>query len=182
MIAVQISCLTGAGEQDCKLCIVPVKVKSKKGNVIVEPYALELWTMAQEKFVECSIVSDLEVAGLDGGVYCDLPGTYTQQRIPVSRSNIPRQQYLSKWPYLHEVHLPEIELFIGFNVPRAQEPSQDGGPYAVQTVLGWTVNGPLSGGSDCEQSSVTANRISVVSLVELRKQQFHIDFPECSYE
>lgn len=83
--------------------------------------------------------------------------------------------------------LTDVELLIGLNVPRALEPvkvipSEDGEPYAVQTMLGWTVNGPLSGGADCEQPSVTANHISVVKLDELWKQQFQIDFPECSHD
>ncbi len=39
LVVVQTSGLTGAGKQDCKLSIVPVKVKSKKGHKIVETYA-----------------------------------------------------------------------------------------------------------------------------------------------
>lgn len=61
-------------------------------------------------------------------------------------------------------------------------PSEDGGPYTVQTLLGWTVNGPMSGEADLKQPSITVNRISVVKLDELWKQQFQLDFPECSYE
>ena len=62
------------------------------------------------------------------------------------------QEDIQKWPYLHNVRLPhidaEIGLLIGNNVHEAFEPwkviqSQSNGPYAVKTVLGWTVNGPL---------------------------------------
>ena len=216
LVAVQTSGLTGAGEQDCKLSIVPVKVKSKKGHKIVETYAfldqgssasfcttslmnrlgitgrgtrILLRTMGQENIVRSCIVPDLEIAGLGSGLYCDLPDVFTQQKMPVSKRNIPQQQDLIRWPHLHEVHLPEIdsdvELLIGLNVPRALEPikvipSEDGGPYAIQTILGWTVNGPLgTGGADCEQLSITANHISVVRLDELWQQQFQLDFPEC---
>lgn len=219
LVTAQTSGLTGAGEQDCKLSIVPVKVKSKKSHKIVETYAfldqgssssfctirllnklnisgrgtkIFLHTMGQEKVVRSCIVSDLEVAGLDSGLYCELPDVLTQMKMPVSRSNIPQQQDLFRWPYLHEVNLPEIdadvELLIGLNVPKALEPikvipSEDGGPYAVQTMLGWTVNGPLgTEGGDCENLTVTANRISVVTLDELWKQQFQVDFPESSQE
>lgn len=50
-------------------------------------------------------------------------------------------------------HLPEIkaqvELLIGMNMPRAIEPlkviqSVGDGPFAIKTMLVWTVNGPLS--------------------------------------
>lgn len=44
----------------------------------------------------------------------------------------------------------EVELLIGINAPRVMEPIQvicsvNNGPYAIQTSLGWTVNGPLRG-------------------------------------
>lgn len=188
--------LTGAGNHDCKLPIVPVQVKSKKGNKTVVTYAfldqgsaavfctaglmnklnltgrktrILLRTMGQEKVVSSYIVSGLEVAGLDDDNYCELPNTYTQESMPVHRGNIPQQKDLQGWPYLRHVHLPEIdsdiELLIETNVPKALEPLQvirsiNDGPYAVRTMLGWTVNGPLkedSGdGMDCahpEQST-----------------------------
>lgn len=56
------------------------------------------------------------------------------------------------WSHLKHIHLPqvdeEIELLIGTNVPKALEPlevvcSANDGPYAVRTLLGWMVNGPL---------------------------------------
>ncbi|KAJ8366529.1 hypothetical protein AAFF_G00350830, partial [Aldrovandia affinis] len=60
--------------------------------------------------------------------------------------------------------------------------SVDDGPYAVRTILGWTVNGPLRGGSDTmetnKRTEVTANRISVAKLEELWQLQFKQDFPD----
>ena len=208
LVAVQSSGLSGAGNHDCKLSIVPVKVKSKKGHKIVETYffldqgsscsfctsslmnklnvsgrgtKILLRTMGQEKLVGSCIVSDLEVAGLESDLYCDLPVVFTQKIMPVCRSNIAREQDLVRWPYLRGVHLPEIdadiEHLISLNAPRALEPikvipSEEGGPYAVKMLLGWTVNGPMSGEADLEPPSISANCISVVRLDELWKQQF----------
>lgn len=88
------------------------------------------------------------------------------------------------------MHLPEIDsdvdILIDLNVPRTLEPvkvipSESGGPYAIRTILGWTVNEPLlADGSECAQPTVTANHISVTRLEDLWKQQFQVDFPECS--
>ena len=59
---------------------------------------------------------------------------------------------MDKWPYLKDINLPnidaEVELLMGSDVLKALEPqevkrSEDGGPYAVRTLLGWTINGPL---------------------------------------
>ncbi|XP_049896027.1 uncharacterized protein LOC126387557 [Epinephelus moara] len=182
--SVQTSGLTGAGEDNCKLSIVPVQVKARKGNLTVHTYAfldpgsnasfctvglmnklnlqgrrsnILLRTMGQRKVVETSIVSGLEVAGLDGRKFCDLPGIYTQKTMPVHKGNIPHQNDINCWPHLRDVHLPEIdseiELLIGSDVPKALEPldvirSVGDGPYAVKTMLGWTVNGPLGGKND----------------------------------
>lgn len=221
-VSVQTGGLTGAGDHNCKLSIVPVQVKSKKGHKTVHTYAfldhgstasfctvglmnklnlsgrrsnILLRTMGQKKIVESYIVPDLEVAGLDSECYCELPNTYTQKNMPVHRGNIPRQEDIHRWPHLRHVFLPvidsEIELLIGSNVPKALEPleviqSVDDGPYAVKTILGWTVNGPLGGDRSCEmvceQPQVCVNRISVVRLDELWKQQFKIDFPESDQE
>lgn len=48
--------------------------------------------------------------------------------------------------------------------------SHGSGPYAIRTLLGWVINGPLSGYSDerCENNHTTAalNRISMKKLEE----------------
>lgn len=49
-------------------------------------------------------------------------------------------------------------------------------------MLRWTVRPLGTEGGDCENLTVTAYRISVVTLDELWKQQFQVDFPECSQE
>lgn len=213
--------LTGAGEQDCKLPIVPVQVKAKKGSKVILTYAfldqgstavfctesllqklhlsgkranILLKTMGQEKVVSSFVVPELEVAALNDDNFISLPRAYTQYSMPVNRANIPTNKDLMKWPYLRHLSLPQIEagieLLIGTNVPKAMEPmevirSEDNGPYAIRTVLGWTVNGPLTGNSGqanyCEQP-VTVNRVSIVNLDQLWQQQFKMDFPESSVE
>ena len=77
-------------------------------------------------------------------------------------------------------------MLIGSDVPKALEPidvirSVGDGPYAVKTMLGWTVNGPLGGCPDDTQdtTSISVNRTSVVQLDKLWEQQFKTDFPEC---
>ena len=74
--------------------------------------------------------------------------------MPVHKGNIPHQKDIKQWPHLKTVHLSDIdsgiELLIGSDVLKALEPldiiqSVGDGPYAVRTMLGWTVNGPLGG-------------------------------------
>ena len=115
--------------------------------------------------------------------------------MPVNRGNIPTEKDIEQWSHLKHIHLPQveagIELLIGTNVPRALEPlevvcSVNDGPYAIRTLLGWTVNGPLTGSSgeivNWEHPQITVNRVSVVNLDDLWQQQFKNDFPESSIE
>lgn len=122
-----------------------------------------LRTVGQEKVVGSHIVTDLEVAGLDTDCVCELPAMFTQKCMPVHQGNIPRQEDLLKWLHLEHVKITEIDSgvdLIGTNVPKALEPwevvrSVDGGPYAVRTMLGWTVNGPLRGDCTTDTASVS---------------------------
>lgn len=161
-------------------------------NLTGKKLGILLRTMGQEKVVDSYKLSDLEVAGLDSNNFCGLPEIFTQRSMPVHRGNIPRSKDLQRWPHLRHIEIPEIDadvdLLIGTNVPRALEPWQvvravNGGPYAIKTILGWTVNGPLRGDcqiSDqkCLQPDITVNRISVARLDELWEKQLKVDFPE----
>lgn len=82
-----------------------------------------------------------------------------------------------------------MDLLIGVNLPKAMEPwrvinSQGNGPYAVKTLLGWVVNGPLNVSTAVEQERTVAsvNRISIVHIERLLERQYAHDFPEKDYE
>ncbi|KAI3375559.1 hypothetical protein L3Q82_003887 [Scortum barcoo] len=183
---------TGAGKDSRVLAIVPVYVKlgieGKKTQILLR-------TMGQEKLQPSYHLSSLEICGLKENIYIDLPEIYTHKDIPVSKENIPVQEDLEKWPHLRDIELPQINadigLLIGCNVHKAMEPweiihSEDDGPYAVRTILGWVLNGPLRG-DDCITPSesgenVSVNRISIANVENLLVQQFNYDFPEKASE
>ena len=83
---------------------------------------------------------------------------------------------MDRWPYLKDINLPyiEVDLLIGSDVPMALEPqevkrSDGGGPYAVRTLLGWTLNGPLG---IPNSSNHTANRIQSHANLNLQFERF----------
>ncbi|KAL4008191.1 hypothetical protein ACER0C_002043 [Sarotherodon galilaeus] len=203
---------TGAGKDIHVLSIVPVWVKLKKGNKLIETYAFMdngsqatfcseklmrqlgvegkktkfmLRTMGQEKLVTSYHLSGLEVCGLNENTYIDLPDIYTHADIPVSRENIPTQDDLKGWPHLRQIKFPrsdaDIGLLIGCDVHKAMEPweiihSKDNGPYAVRTILGWVINGPL------KRDSCSTPSDSELSVSNLLMQQLNYDFPEKASE
>ena len=213
---------TGAGQEDSILSILPVQIKSIRGSKIIQTYAFLdpgstatfcsehlmqrlnitgrkasflLRTMGQEKVVPTSALNGLEVAGLGSNSFYSLPEVLTQDKMPVTTSNIVTQEELQKWPYLFDVQIPcidaDVDLLIGTNAPKVLEPwevinSKEDGPYAIRTVLGWVVNGPLRDGENSMPetgfSVAAVNRISVCKLEEMLSNQYSHDFNERSSE
>ena len=87
-----------------------------------------------------------------------LPTCYTQDAFPIDVNDIPSPVSLSHWPHLarvskflhkHEDSPLPIGLLIGANCPKVLEPhevilSQDNGPYAFRSCLGWCIVGPVN--------------------------------------
>ena len=131
----------------------------------------------------------MEVCGLNEDCYISLPAVYTQVSLPVSREQVPSQEDIERWPHLSPVVVSSlqagVDLLIGNNVPEATEPwdvinSVNDGPYAVHTVLGWSINGPLRSptGSDYRNQAVSC-RVQVTSRLEYQLQKFSsLDFSE----
>lgn len=147
--------------------------------------------MNQEKLVDSHIISGLEVAALNSNNYYELPDVFTQTVMPGTRDNIPKQEELSAWHHLNTVKLPVIDvgLLIGANASKLMEPwevvnSNDDGPYAVRTLLGWVVNGLLRGDRQIVNScpTIAVNQISLTSLEELLVKQYNHDFSERSVD
>ena len=133
-------------------------------------------------------VDGLMLSDLNENEHIPLPPVYTINCIPVSRDDIPRVQDIEKFSYLRDIDLPRInagiELMIGNNVPQVMEPwevrhSQNNGPFAIRTKLGWVINGPVR--------DINANRIQVYRtcaavsnrrLHETLQNMYEQEFPE----
>ncbi|XP_031549017.1 uncharacterized protein LOC116286605 [Actinia tenebrosa] len=102
-------------------------------------------------------------------VSLELPRTFTMQVIPADRSEIPIPDIVGQIDHLREVskeippYMEEVEvgLLIGLNCPSALRPrdvvyGKETEPYAVRSLLGWYINGPINS-SKC--NSLHCNRI-----------------------
>lgn len=100
------------------------------------------------------VISDLKVSDIDKNVEIPIPHAFAQDTIPVSKNCIATPNKLAEWGYLQMVYVPMIdsgvEMIIGNDVKFALEPievipSENDGPYAVRTRLGWALNGHCNG-------------------------------------
>lgn len=166
----------------------------QKLNVVGRRTSFLLRTMGQETVVPAYSLVGLEVSGVGDHKFYPLPEVLTQKKMPVSTENMATSEHLKKYPHLSKIQIPKlnakVDLLIGTNAPQLLEPwevvnSDGNGPYAVKTVLGWVVNGPLNGNSgvleECPRSA-TVNRISVKRLEELLSSQYSYEFNERSSE
>ena len=88
--------------------------------------------------------------------WINIPKAYTKVDLQVDPSETATLEKINKWKYLKEISEEinqkddvKVELLISANFPRALEPvqviaSRDGGLYAMITVLGWCIAGPIA--------------------------------------
>lgn len=164
----------------------------KKLNAAGKQTSFLLRTMGQETVKTAYSLTGLEVAGLESNDFHMLPDVLIQEKMPVSADDIVTQEDFDKWPHLEKVHIRSIEknvdLLIGTNAPRLLEPwevinSCRNGPYAIRTVLGWFINGPLNGSNgtmEAEFPFAIVNRIAVCKLEEMSTAQYNHDFKDKS--
>ena len=121
--------------------------------------------------VRTNAIEGLAVTNIkEEDVMLDLPRTFTRNIIPTDRSEIPRPDVIDKMAHLKEVsaeiapYMEDIEvgLLIGLNCPSALRPrevvyGEESELYAIRSLLGWYINGPLN--TSQQSDSITCNRI-----------------------
>ena len=131
-------------------------------NTKLEETDLSVNTLNGTETSTSKIVVGLQVRGVksESSSWIKLPKTYTRVNLPIDVKEAPTAESIQKWPHLKNVRdklVSSNEIFsgmkvgilIGGNCPKAVEPlevvqSQDNGPYAFKTRLGWCVVGPTS--------------------------------------
>lgn len=154
---------------------------------------LNLLTMGHQETKYCYVISGLQISDLYGNNILTLPPIYSQENLPVTSNDIVSISDIQKWPHLSGVPLQRIDskhvgLLIGINVPKIMEPydvipSVENGPFAVNTLFGWVINGPLdvSASADASCSFAVSNIIDArifTCLDEQLRDHFNRDFNE----
>ncbi|XP_046855980.1 uncharacterized protein LOC124449080 [Xenia sp. Carnegie-2017] len=97
----------------------------------------------------------LDVVGVSTGKGVRLDKVWTTNTLPVALESIPTNTDVKGWSHLKGVNLTDlvdkkVTILIGSDVPEALCPlevrsGKRNQPYAIRTILGWTVMGPLKG-------------------------------------
>ena len=129
------------------------------------------------------VILDLKVSDLEENTFINLPAILSSPAIPVTGDDIPTQDDVDRWTHLEGIKITnidaEVDLLIACDVPEALDPqevrhSQNGGPYASKTILGWTINGPLW--SPQERHKSFSVKTDPESLIEMIEEYYNRDF------
>ena len=115
-----------------------------------------------------------------------LPKTYTAPTLPIERYEIPSHDQVVRWKHLQKIAdefldndstIP-IGLLIGSNCPSALQPhgfihSENDGPFATKTILGWTISGPIDVHGGEGDNVIRCNRIAVKDVVTRKISKHH---------
>jgi hypothetical protein len=150
---------TGSTNSFCSLEVAQqLGVKGSKETV-------SLTTLAAANVPFEANVVDLEVSELTDAATVNLNHVFVKGELSINSDMKVKSQDVQCWHHLNDINLPELPtgkvgLLIGQDCPEALVPievrkGEAGSPFAVKTIFGWTINGPLPGGRN--NKGVTSN-------------------------
>ena len=166
---------------------VTTKVQQALGIKGIET-ELTLSTMFGKEVISVSRIDGLIAERLDRRVKVELPKSYARDSIPCRENQIPTPEMADRWSHLKKIKdkIPkldvsiEIGLLIGCNCPKAIKlkevimgKSED--PYAVRTLLGWCIGGPVSS-TQFPNSSAASSCNRILAHETIPMENLSIDF------
>lgn len=129
----------------------------------------------------------LEVSSIDGKETIVLNRVWTIKQLPISIASLPDQRELGKWGHLTDISLPridqgQVEILIGGDAPEAfwvERRGKRGEPYAVRSILGWSIIGPTGKLDLAANANANVNFQQTLSSEEQIERLWKTDFPEC---
>ncbi|XP_013410717.1 uncharacterized protein LOC106173924 [Lingula anatina] len=131
-----------------------------------KPIQYSVSTVNDESCVNQGQEVQLEVKAINSQQGLILDQVWTTDRLPICEKNIPNNSDISEWSHLKDVRLPELDdktvtILIGNDHPEAhwrieERRGDKKQPYAIRTILGWTILGPTKRPND---GDVTVNFI-----------------------
>lgn len=168
-----------------------------------EPVQISVKTINNETKQSTMMLKDLYVSSAVGGPEIPISHAYVQSHLAIDNNDLITHDDLCRFPYLRRLIrvIPErieglsVGLLIGINCSMALEPleciySEQGGPTAIKTRLGWVVSGSNDSSVDKSVSkSVKCNLLSVndsclntsESVSDMLKKLYETDFIESVY-
>lgn len=111
-------------------------------------------TISGSNIYQSGVKVSLDVTSLDSQSCVTLDSVIGVDKLPITEASIPKQCEIAQWPHLADLNFPcldnvDVELLIGGNNPDAfwvyeQRTRDRKDPYAIKTLLGWALMGPIT--------------------------------------
>jgi hypothetical protein len=133
------------------------------------------------------VTLDLRIESLDGSGYVDCTG-YSWKDLTVGNKSIPTKDQVRRFSHLRKLDFPQLpdkKVQILIDVPEAHCPLEvlraRKVPYALKSVVGWTIHGPLGRASSNTARFYyiqTSKQHSDEALDEDVQRMFRMDFTD----
>ncbi len=135
--------------------------------------SLCLTTMSGSSTREAQRFTDLKIRSPMSNITIDMPAAYAIDDIPITKDHIPSAETAQRWDHLSHLTtemMPlqdaDVGVLIGVNCPQALAPlhvirGKDSEPYAIQTVLGWSIVGGRSEHDEVISHKVISKEVPV---------------------
>jgi hypothetical protein len=158
-----------------------VKRLGAKGN----PREFTITTVNQTTQRRRGVELNLQVSAVGGNDVIDLRRVWSVEKLPISLESCPTNADVGKWRHLEGIIIPEIssaqvEMLIGSDTPEAfwveeQRRGNRGEPYAIRSVLGWTIVGPTGKGLKANRSV----HFQQTGMLDVQlERMWNTDFPD----
>ena len=171
----------------CSECTFIEKGLLKELNISGRNMNITVKTLNGQSSKESVVIDGLEVASgtkfNSNGKWIRLPKTYSEEKLSIGGGSFTSKQ-LQKWRYLDEIQGEiclgkdvNIRILIGANCSEALEPvkvinSENGGPYAFKTVLGWCIVGPVKNSQEKRKFCCNRTAVMEAGTIEIAKHHF----------
>ena len=154
-----------------------------------KPTNFTLTTVNAENNIKSATEVLLNVKNLNNDECITLDRVLSVEHLPISARSIASPEDAQRWTHLQDLQLPylnekKVTILIGNDVPEAhwcmeQRLGQRKQPYAVRTLLGWTLVGPMG---SCEDTNTHVNMINTEqeAIAEQLERMYNSDFNESS--
>ena len=170
-------------DNDCTGCFCTTEVMdqitpNRQREALVTVETINGVSEKETTAVEGLIVRRSSKANKAASSKISLPTTFGFDGLSITKDEVPTPSNLKHWSHLQKLmdQIPEYNdaipfgLMIGGNCPEALEPlevvpSENNGPYAFNTRLGWCVVGPLSSSSSpAKRTNVQCHRTRMMEI------------------
>lgn len=151
-----------------------------------EERTFSLTTVNSSSKQKRGLIASLEVMPLNSDDVVHITEAWSVDKLCITTQGLPTHDDLRKWPHLSDLTVPaidakEVQLLIGTDTPEVfwtleERRGNMKEPYAVKSILGWTIVGPVSNQASCHSLNAFSLSVNDDKLMNQVEKFWKADF------